>query len=94
MNILWVKPGKLLPLDTGGKLRSYNILRHLSGGTNSPTFPITAASATRLMSGRLSMCFPERSSSIPRRGIPLRWSVILIMRAVFFGARHIGQQVY
>lgn len=30
MNILWVKAGKLLPLDTGGKLRSYNILRHLS----------------------------------------------------------------
>jgi polysaccharide biosynthesis protein PslH len=25
-----VKPGKLLPLDTGGKLRTYNILRHLS----------------------------------------------------------------
>jgi glycosyltransferase involved in cell wall biosynthesis len=32
MKILWVKPGKLLPLDTGGKLRSYNILRHLSAG--------------------------------------------------------------
>jgi len=31
MNILWVKPGKLLPLDSGGKLRSYNILRQLSG---------------------------------------------------------------
>ncbi|HUA14019.1 MAG TPA: glycosyltransferase [Verrucomicrobiae bacterium] len=30
MEILWVKPGKLLPLDTGGKLRSYYILRHLS----------------------------------------------------------------
>ncbi len=30
MKILWVKPGKLLPLDTGGKLRSYNILRNLS----------------------------------------------------------------
>lgn len=30
MRILWVKPGKLLPLDTGGKLRSYYILRHLS----------------------------------------------------------------
>jgi polysaccharide biosynthesis protein PslH len=30
MKILWVKPGKLLPLDTGGKLRSYHILRHLS----------------------------------------------------------------
>lgn len=25
-----MKPGKLLPLDTGGKLRTYNILRHLS----------------------------------------------------------------
>ncbi len=30
MKILWVKPGKLLPLETGGKLRTYNILRHLS----------------------------------------------------------------
>jgi glycosyltransferase involved in cell wall biosynthesis len=32
MNILWVKPGKLLPLDSGGKLRTYNILRQLSAG--------------------------------------------------------------
>jgi polysaccharide biosynthesis protein PslH len=30
VKILWVKPGKLLPLDTGGKLRTYNILRQLS----------------------------------------------------------------
>jgi glycosyltransferase involved in cell wall biosynthesis len=30
MKVLWVKPGKLLPLDTGGKLRTYNILRQLS----------------------------------------------------------------
>jgi glycosyltransferase involved in cell wall biosynthesis len=30
MKILWVKPGKILPLDTGGKLRTYNILRQLS----------------------------------------------------------------
>jgi glycosyltransferase involved in cell wall biosynthesis len=30
MKILWVKPGKILPLDTGGKLRTYNILRHIS----------------------------------------------------------------
>jgi glycosyltransferase involved in cell wall biosynthesis len=30
MNILWVKAGKLLPVDTGGKIRSYNILRHLA----------------------------------------------------------------
>jgi polysaccharide biosynthesis protein PslH len=31
MKILWVKAGKLLPVDTGGKIRSYNILRHLAG---------------------------------------------------------------
>jgi len=30
MKILWVKAGKILPLDTGGKIRSYNILHHLS----------------------------------------------------------------
>ena len=30
MNILWVKAGKLLPVDTGGKIRSYNILRRLA----------------------------------------------------------------
>jgi polysaccharide biosynthesis protein PslH len=30
MKILWVKHGKLLPVDTGGNIRSYNILRHLS----------------------------------------------------------------
>ena len=30
MKILWVKAGKLLPVDTGGKIRSYNILRHLA----------------------------------------------------------------
>ena len=29
MKILWVKPGKLLPLDSGGRLRTYNILRRL-----------------------------------------------------------------
>src|SRR5579875_2592646 len=30
MKILWVKPGQILPLDKGGNLRSYNILRRLS----------------------------------------------------------------
>jgi glycosyltransferase involved in cell wall biosynthesis len=30
MNILWVKNGKLLPADAGGKIRTYNILRYLS----------------------------------------------------------------
>lgn len=30
MKVLWVKAGRLLPLDTGGKIRSYNILHHLA----------------------------------------------------------------
>lgn len=30
MKILWVKAGKILPVDTGGKIRSYNLLRHLA----------------------------------------------------------------
>jgi glycosyltransferase involved in cell wall biosynthesis len=28
--VLWVKAGKLLPVDTGGKIRSFNILQQLS----------------------------------------------------------------
>jgi glycosyltransferase involved in cell wall biosynthesis len=30
MRVLWVKAGKLLPVDTGGRIRSFNILRHLA----------------------------------------------------------------
>jgi hypothetical protein len=30
MKILWVKAGGLVPPDTGGKIRSYNILRELA----------------------------------------------------------------
>jgi polysaccharide biosynthesis protein PslH len=30
VKVLWVKAGKLLPIDTGGKIRSYNLLRFLA----------------------------------------------------------------
>jgi len=30
VRILWVKAGKILPVDTGGKIRSYNLLKHLA----------------------------------------------------------------
>ncbi|HJU74638.1 MAG TPA: glycosyltransferase family 4 protein [Gemmatimonadaceae bacterium] len=30
MNVAWVKAGKLLPVDTGGKLRSFNLLQQLA----------------------------------------------------------------
>jgi polysaccharide biosynthesis protein PslH len=34
VRVLWVKAGKLLPVDTGGKIRSYNILRRLAQNQN------------------------------------------------------------
>ena len=30
MRVLWVKAGKILPVDTGGKIRSYNLIKHLA----------------------------------------------------------------
>jgi glycosyltransferase involved in cell wall biosynthesis len=30
VRILWVKAGKILPVDTGGKIRSFNLLKHLA----------------------------------------------------------------
>lgn len=30
MRLLWVKAGKILPVDTGGKIRSFNLLKHLA----------------------------------------------------------------
>lgn len=30
MRILWVKPGGFLPLDTGGKIRSYHTVKNLA----------------------------------------------------------------
>lgn len=59
-----MKPGKLLPLDTGGKLRTYNILRHLSsshsvtyvshyGGTRDSTYE---QELSELLPGAISTC--------------------------------------
>jgi sugar transferase (PEP-CTERM/EpsH1 system associated) len=43
MRILWVKAGGLLPLDTGGKIRSYNILRELARAHEVSCFLFLAA---------------------------------------------------
>ncbi len=64
MKVLWVKAGKLLPVDTGGKIRSYNILRHLArnhdvtllsyyGGQPDPLYESEIA---RQMPGALCIC--------------------------------------
>jgi polysaccharide biosynthesis protein PslH len=43
MKILWVKAGGLVPPDTGGKIRSYNILRELARGHSVTFFSFYAA---------------------------------------------------
>ena len=45
MKILWVKAGGLVPLDTGGKIRSYNILRELARNHSVTFFTFYAAHA-------------------------------------------------
>jgi polysaccharide biosynthesis protein PslH len=43
MNILWVKAGGFLPLDSGGKIRSYNIVRQLANSHAITVFTFYAA---------------------------------------------------
>jgi len=45
MRILWVKAGGLVPLDTGGKIRSYHILRELAKRHEMTLFTFYAAHA-------------------------------------------------
>ncbi|MGO9269606.1 MAG: glycosyltransferase [Terriglobia bacterium] len=45
MKILWVKAGGLVPLDTGGKIRSYHILRELARRHDVTLFTFYAAHA-------------------------------------------------
>lgn len=45
MKILWVKDGKLWPVDTGGKIRSFNVLRHLARNHQVTLLSFTAVSA-------------------------------------------------
>ena len=61
MRILWVKAGKLLPVDTGGKIRSFNILRELAA-TNAVTFLVSALFLLRIPGRALE------APAGPRRG--------------------------
>lgn len=53
MNILWLKTGPLHPLDTGGKLRTYHMLRALRAG-NQITY--------------LALCSPEQKAATAKAG--------------------------
>lgn len=75
MKILWVKPGKLLPANTGGQLRTYNILRQLSaahdltflsyyGGRRDEAYE---AEVLRHLPGTVSICTEAAEESAMER---------------------------
>lgn len=59
MKILWVKHGKLLPVDTGGKIRTYNILRHLASGHDVTLISFYSGKQTPAYEGELRQHFPN-----------------------------------
>ncbi len=58
MRILWVKAGKLLPVDTGGKIRSYNILRGLDERNDVTLLSYYGGPRDRAYAGDLARHFP------------------------------------
>jgi glycosyltransferase involved in cell wall biosynthesis len=81
MNILWVKAGGFLPLDSGGKIRSYNIVRELARSHTVTVFtfyPEHEADANPELRGIVdrAICYPIR--------MPLARSFLELLR---YGAR-------
>jgi polysaccharide biosynthesis protein PslH len=78
MKILWVKHGKLLPVDTGGNIRSYNILRHLASRHDLTLISSYSGKQAPGYEHELSQCFaksiaictgaPEDSDGIVKQG--------------------------
>ncbi len=59
MKILWVKHGKLLPVDTGGKIRTYNILRHLASRHDVTLISFYSGQRSPAYAGELRQYFPN-----------------------------------
>jgi len=81
MNILWVKAGGLVPPDTGGKIRSYNILRELARQHSVTFFSFYAAHDSDLHPGLKAMfdrvvclpiAFPKPKSLTEMRDYTMR----------------------
>ena len=81
MRVLWVKAGKLLPVDTGGKIRSYNLLRLLAndykitllsyyGGPQDPAYE--AALAQEPFTSE-TICTPAPGPSAIAQGLDYLW---------------------
>jgi len=59
MKILWVKQGMLLPVNTGGKIRTYNILRHLALRNDVTLISFYGGKQTRAYESDLRKHFPN-----------------------------------
>ncbi len=81
MRVLWVKAGKLLPVDTGGKIRSYNLLRFLAkdhevtllsyyGGRRDPDYE---AALAREIPGSESIYTAAPDANAMQRGVEYLW---------------------
>lgn len=58
MRLLWVKAGKILPVDTGGRIRSFNILRHLAERHESIFLSYYAGARDEAYERELASIFP------------------------------------
>jgi glycosyltransferase involved in cell wall biosynthesis len=56
---LWVKAGKLLPVDTGGKIRSFNILRQLAARNQVTLLSYYSGAPDRAYEEELRRVFPH-----------------------------------
>lgn len=77
MRILWVKADKLLPVQNGGNIRTYHLLRYLSGRHDLTFFsyyggkrdPIYERDLQRELPGALAVCTGKRELSGVARGL-------------------------
>jgi glycosyltransferase involved in cell wall biosynthesis len=65
LKILWVKSGPLHPLDTGGKLRTYNMMRELRSSHHITFLALEPRSA--------DSCWKERAGEYCHDVIPIPW---------------------
>jgi polysaccharide biosynthesis protein PslH len=59
MRILWVKAGKLFPVDAGGRIRTVNILRHLASRHEVTVFSYYQGARDRFYEQELTRHFPR-----------------------------------
>ena len=77
MKILWVKANKILPVHSGGDIRSFNLMRHLAG-TDNVTFlsyydgtvdPEYERELEKVLPGAVCVCTGKRQDSMLARGM-------------------------